>query len=293
MIYSRASLISILLLSILISTTSQAQSDSISAKVIYGNDDRRDLFEVSDTQWLEAAKSTVALMNEKSLIEVGGGFTKIDADSFGDGYYMCESEPYRDQPTGAFCSGFLVKDDIVVTAGHCIRSSSCESTRFVFDYAKNQASSDPSIVENTNIYGCKEVIESVIKNSGEDFAVVRLDRKVSDRKPLTLRNNGAIPPQTDITVIGHPVGLPTKVASGAKVREHKTAFFVANLDTYGGNSGSAVFNDKTGKVEGILVRGATDFTFNNNCRESNHCKDDECRGEDVTAITAVLPYIPQ
>ncbi|WP_420540401.1 S46 family peptidase (plasmid) [Paenibacillus polymyxa] len=45
-------------------------------------------------------------------------------------------------------------------------------------------------------------------------------------------------------------------AVGAAVRDNPpNAFFVANLDTYGGNSGSPVFNSDTHEVEGILVRG--------------------------------------
>ncbi|MEK7233144.1 MAG: S46 family peptidase [Elusimicrobiota bacterium] len=38
------------------------------------------------------------------------------------------------------------------------------------------------------------------------------------------------------------------------VHSSNPGFFVANLDTYGGNSGSAVFNVETNLVEGILLR---------------------------------------
>ena len=95
-------------------------------------------------------------------------------------------------------------------------------------------------------------------------------------------------------VIGHPSGLPTKVAEGASVRSVDTAFFTANLDTYGGNSGSAVFNSLSGEVEGILVRGETDYVFDNerSCHSSYHCGDDECSGEDVVKISEVLKHLP-
>ncbi len=74
-----------------------------------------------------------------------------------------------------------------------------------------------------------------------------------------------------LVVIGRPSGLPTKVADGAQVRSVNDVFLVANLDTYGGNSGSAVFNAVTGVVEGILVRGDTDYVYNAQlgCRVSN------------------------
>ena len=47
-------------------------------------------------------------------------------------------------------------------------------------------------------------------------------------------------------------------------------------------------NETTGEVEGILVRGETDFVYKNSCRVSNVCADDGCRGEDVTRITDVF-----
>ena len=58
-----------------------------------------------------------------------------------------------------------------------------------------------------------------------------------------------------------------------------------HLDTYGGNSGSPVFNAATHEVEGILVRGETDFTSNGTCNVSLVCPTSGCRGEDVTRAT--------
>ena len=69
-------------------------------------------------------------------------------------------------------------------------------------------------------------------------------------------------------------------------------YFVANLDTYGGNSGSAVFNATSGKVEGILVRGENDYVWRGSCRVSNKCPADGCRGEDVTKVSALMDIIP-
>ena len=91
-------------------------------------------------------------------------------------------------------------------------------------------------------------------------------------------------------VIGHPSGLPTKIANRAYVRSNShAAFFQANLDTYGGNSGSAVFDALTGVVEGILVRGERDYIYDydRRCMISKKCPDDGCRGEDVSRITRV------
>ena len=86
----------------------------------------------------------------------------------------------------------------------------------------------------------------------DDFALIQLDRKVTDRRILDYRRKGRISKGENLVVIGHPSGLPTKIADGAYVKSLKNKFFRANLDTYGGNSGSAVFNANTGVVEGIV-----------------------------------------
>ena len=91
------------------------------------------------------------------------------------------------------------------------------------------------------------------------FSVIELDRPVTNHAPLKMRLAGEPRVNDDLTVIGHPSGLPTKIAGGAKLRSLHNGFIRASLDTYGGNSGSAVFNSSTFEVEGILVRGETDF----------------------------------
>jgi hypothetical protein len=125
--------------------------------------------------------------------------------------------------------------------------------------------------------------------SKDDYAFIELDRKVTDLEPLKVRTSGKISKGDSVVVIGHPTGLPTKIADGAKVRSIQGKFFSANLDTFGGNSGSAVFNAVTHEVEGILVRGETDYVYNSTlgCQVVNVCSNDSCRGEDVTFIKNV------
>jgi hypothetical protein len=144
----------------------------------------------------------------------------------------------------------------------------------------------------SEIYSCSKIVHSVT-TSGEDFAVVKLDRPVLNHTPLLYRSSGS--PQTgeSLMVLGYPEGLPVKIAGGAHIRKVTDSYLQANLDTYGGNSGSAVVSVDTGLVEGILVRGDNDFITQNGCYVSNRCPDDGCRGEDVTLISRVLPYLKQ
>lgn len=256
-------------------------------KVIYGDDNRRDIVDSTNSIYKELAKSTAAMISS-SRLQTRGENVKVS----GSALSLCSDEPFNGQPTAANCSGFLVAPDLLVTAGHCIRSmGDCRSYKWVFDFAKTEANQSEYNVAKSSVYGCKEIVERALdRSTSDDFALIRLDRAVTDREPLEYRKEGKIADNASILVIGHPTGLPTKISDGANVRTNTNGYyFVANLDTYGGNSGSAVFNAETGAVEGILVRGETDYTYDSSrgCRMSYHCSDDGCRGEDVTRITNI------
>ncbi|MBY0515676.1 MAG: trypsin-like peptidase domain-containing protein [Bacteriovoracaceae bacterium] len=264
-------------------------------KVIYGDDNRQDIYEVTSSALVEVANSTAAMIPAKDLATTGGGWSggsKKDIVISGPTLMsrgICATERFAAQPTAANCSGFLVSDKILVTAGHCMKSmGDCSDFKWVFDYKLDTPGVNKVTVRKENIYGCKKIIEQVLSNDQNDYAVIELDRPVTARRPLNFRKSGKIAVGTPIVVIGHPTGLPTKVAAGAKVRSTKEMYFVGNLDTYGGNSGSAVFNANTLEVEGILVRGDTDYVAGpNGCRVSNVQGNDDGRGEDVTYITNI------
>jgi hypothetical protein len=149
-------------------------------------------------------------------------------------------------------------------------------------------------IHNDNIYRGIAILEREEVGTGADYALVRLDRQAAGRPALAVRRTGKIDPNQAVYVMGHPSGLPLKYAPGAFVRDNANVnFFVANLDTYGGNSGSPVFNADEGMVEGILVRGDTDFVRVGNCYVSNVCPTTGCRGEDVTRTTVFADSVPE
>lgn len=271
-------------------------------KVIYGADDRLDLHQVSDPRLRALADSTVALFYASSL-KTENGSTKLPVESYAASYGLCKEEPFHEQVVGAFCSGSLVAPDVIMTAGHCVTSvDACRGTSFVFGYAYKTAAHDPSTVPAADVYGCAALLGR--EQAGADWALIKLDRPVTGHVPLTL-SPSPVAKGDPLFVIGHPAGLPTKIAGGANVRETQPklrddegnetpveGFFVANLDTYGGNSGSAVFDARTGQVAGILVRGEQDYEFKQDasgelCRVSKVCASDACRGEDVTKLSAL------
>jgi hypothetical protein len=265
----------------------------VDGQVIYGSDDRIDVYQTENSKLRSLADSTVALM-QASSVRTEGAVAKLETEPYGTGNGLCKEEPFYDQVTAAFCSGSLVAPDIIMTAEHCVTSQeNCAGIKFVFGFAVKEKDKMPDSVPSKDVYGCKQLLGREQINDGQDWALVKLDRPVTGHAVLKLNKTGVIANKTPIVVIGHPAGLPTKIAGGAEVRDaSKNGYFVANLDTYGGNSGSAVFNAKTGLVEGILVRGENDYVYKGSCRVSNVCPADGCRGEDVTKISAVSDKIP-
>ncbi|MDD5656035.1 MAG: serine protease [Elusimicrobia bacterium] len=264
-------------------------------RVIYGDDDRIDLYQVQDPRLLKLADSTAALFKSSDVfMDQATQQARLATRPYGEVMKLCPEEPFREQEKGAFCSGSLVAPNVIMTAGHCVATAeSCAKIKFVFGFAIKAAGQLPRAVPASEVYGCGKLLGRLQENRGADWALVQLDRPVSGHSPLAL-GKGEPANQTALFVIGHPAGLPAKVAGGAWVRDASPkGFFVANLDTYGGNSGSAVFNARTGLVEGILVRGENDYVWKGSCRVSNKCASDACRGEDVTKLSAVIPNLPR
>ncbi len=262
-------------------------------KVIYGDDNRVEPIN-SNALYSLLAESTAAMISTYKLEELNSDEVVIKGTTL-EQMGVCSSEPFAKQPAAANCSGFLVGKNLLVTAGHCMTTQlKCDSFSWVFDYKVDYSDESEVVVDKSKIYSCKKIISQVLDmETQNDYAVIELDRDVEDREPLKLRTSGKPSVGDEIVVIGHPTGLPTKIADGASIRSVNDVYFDANLDTYGGNSGSAVFNASTGIVEGILVRGDQDYVMNSElgCRISNVIGNEAGRGEDVTLISAVLPYV--
>lgn len=282
---------------------STASIDDIlnSSKVIYGDDDRVEVYQASAAEQKLAA-STAAMVEASSVTLVanqgtGEEYYQLNDESLADGMNVCEDERFASQPSAAMCSGFLVAPDLLVTAGHCVNSKfDCQGNVWVFDYNMDKETGKAKTkVDPKNLYKCAEIVNYKYGwDTDNDYALIQLDRVVEGRDALEIRKEGAVQVGEKITVIGHPSGLPSKVAGGAAVRSiEPREYFVANLDTFGGNSGSAVFNATTNVVEGILVRGEKDYVYDDvrGCRVVNECENDECRGEDVTKITEINELI--
>ena len=261
----------------------------ITPMVVYGEDNRSDVYEVPNEEIRSVASSTVALVSKANLQNDDTNGYRHTSANLGRKKNLCPEERFFHQPTLSDCSGFLVGEDLVVTAGHCVYSaSSCNSFYFVFDYKMDNAHLGPKFSTYDDVYSCKKIVERKLSEN-TDYALIRLDRPVKGRRPLPLQNQPAHTGDV-IYSIGYPSGLPAKVMDKATVRSSHSEYFMANLDVFVGNSGSAVFNAKTNEVIGILVRGEEDFNYDRarRCNITNHCEDDSCNGEEITHISFII-----
>ncbi len=273
--------------SLLIMTCALLTTSTFGApKVVYGEDNRVESQEFSDQRFVDASASVAGMVWSKNLTP-----SKFNSEEFDFKqlpmrlyYNVCKEEPFSEQVTLPTCTAFLVGPDLLLTAGHCVNDETqCKENTWIFDYVKGTKT-----IKKENTYACKKIIDrKLVTNSKsvKDYALIQLDRPVEEREPLKMRISGRVKSKTPLVVIGHPVGLPMKIADGAKVnginlsdflhpfRAFKKSknYFITNTDTYMGNSGSPVFNDKTGLVEGILIQGKKDFYYTDkDCLRSIH-----------------------
>ena len=263
--------------------------------VVYGADNRRDVYEVDpNSVGLSAADAAVAFIDFNALsVGPDGDAVAIQAATLGQTYGLCDDERFVDQPSASWCSGTLIAEDLVLTAGHCVDQGSCGDFAVVFDYAYSTPAEtfDISVVED--LFVCTEVVAHALDDE-LDYAIIRLDRAVIAHAPMPVANTlTPVVENSPLVLFGAPSGIPIKVDDGGRVvddRAFALDYFTGTVDAFGGNSGSGVL-DASGVVTGILVRGEEDYVFGpGGCFRVNVLDDDGSDGaeEIVYAANAVL-----
>jgi len=250
-------------------------------QVVYGEDDRLDYY-AAPPALQHAADAVCVLVERDELIVNGDGTVTLQTVPYASSFTppLCDDERFRSQPTLGECTGFLISPDLVVTAGHCIaEAGDLGDVAFVFGFAVTDPSQPaPTSLPASNVYYPTAIVGHSFHDAPDfsDYTVVRLDRPVAGRDPLTIRRTGTPPLGERVTLIGYPYGLPLKVASGAEVKRVTPTFFEANTDSYVGNSGSPVVDSTSLVVEGLLYFGKSDYTIDTteNCTRTRVLPDD-------------------
>ena len=267
-----------------------------SQPTVYGADDRQDVYAHGDI-WMQslARQATTALMYTSAINTTNPNNVTFNGPTLGDGRNLCATERFRDDPTAAHCSGTLIDDDLVLTAGHCIDASRCADTRFVFNYYRDSATALHTVT-TSDIFSCASVVArrlDVVDGHELDYAVVRLDRRATPRfTPAPVRrSSAALTNGQRLGIIGFGAGLPAKIDTGGTVRDARAStldYFVATTDSFAGSSGSGVWELGGYEIAGILVRGEVDYRANGACNVVNTCTATGCRGEGVTYVRPAL-----
>ncbi len=277
--------------------------------VVYGDDDRQDVYAHPNAELRALAQSSVvALMREDMLDMSDPAHVRFNSTAtLSSAMGLCGGQRFENDPAVAFCSGTLIAPDLVLSAGHCFTApesdagsdtSTCANTRFVFKYW-NEAEGRLATITSADVFSCAEIVTRVQRRNADgtrdDYSVVRLDRAAAPRfTPARIaRDNGPARVGQSVTVIGCGSGIPAKIDSGGAVidlRSDTRDYFIANTDTFGGNSGSGVFATDTRDLIGILVRGATDYVLSSggDCYVVNECPSTpeapDCGGESINYV---------
>ncbi|MFK8001621.1 MAG: serine protease [Polyangiales bacterium] len=236
--------------------------------VVYGVDDRVEPYAHPSATLRRVAESAVAVhvnngaLDESNPLDIQVTYSR----TLGEAKNLCAGERFAEQIEPGVCSGTLIDDQHILTAGHCMEDGDdCDgSTAWVLGF-RVQAGGDIAPLVADDIYRCAQVL--AYRDDNADHALVRLDRPVRGHTPAAVRVfDAGLPLGTPLTLMGHPNGLPMKIASGGVITYSDPGGedLLATLDAFSGNSGSGVFNDE-GELVAILDGGDTDYVANGVC----------------------------
>jgi len=264
------------------------------AQIIYGKNDILDHHQVRSKKIRHMGRSVAIQVPNYKLRQEGSEYF-INEEYLEDLNICSHQDDFHEklahQPALGTCTGFLIDKQTILTASHCVETAEeCRESLWVFNFKSDPHNLAPASFDEDNVYRCAEI---ETQNQQLDYAFLKLDRPVYGRTPLKFRKRGKIPSHSRLVVIGYPQGLPLKFSTNAKVRSNQNqTHFVINSDTFEGNSGSPVINTKNNLVEGILVRGGTDFDVDekseNLCYVIKKCPENQCVGEEILRIKSIF-----
>lgn len=270
-----------------------------------GDDRRRNLYEVNDVG-IRGKASSVACIVTQQLTEEQGRLKFSESITLSkrikrrfNGIKFGEYENFRKEPTpiGNVSTIFLVGRKLMLTAAHCVGSGGevsqppyelmpeeqLKKIKIIFGFHMIDKDRCRDTFEKDDVYEIKKIVafrHVRSKDCRVDWALVKLDRDVVARKPLQLNFNEKVAKYAQLFMLGHPTGLPLKVAHDAEVKNEGIEHYDANLDAFAGNSGSPVFLEKTQEVVGILFCGNVDYEKTNDYRRKG-------------LVRSYAEYIPQ
>lgn len=271
-----------------------------SDNVVYGKDSREEIAQIQDPHILANSRSSVALVDVKLIHNEDDNSVTLSGPPLTTEFSLCPDQKYARQQSIANCSGVLISPRHVLTAGHCLEGKTCSQYKMIFDFhqdSEHDASETKSYrIPHSQVYSCKKIIAHIegAELSQQDYTIVELDRPVLDREPAKIARH-TLQKSDHIYALGYPLGVALKYVHGQIRRSLNENIYLTAIDTFAGNSGSPVFDEKTHTLIGLLSGGEDDLTYNahNDCNTIKVCDAGQCLGESVFKTSAIESKIKQ
>jgi hypothetical protein len=254
---------------------------SFQVHALYEDDSRIDLYQTKNKVILKASQAIAYQVDKHELRGwTFRRFWKIVTQPFSE-LSICTDTKFVDQYyVREGCSGVLIDEDILLTAGNCITEHYCWNDLYywVFDYELQNKDQLIEKLPKKDFYKCDEVLTRAFDpQSGLSYALLKLKKKVVGRKPISLSDKLLIPSDTELMTLGHPKGLALKLATGARVYDQNETHFLINSDITGESKGSSIINSKTGELEGILIYGSKNYVRQGVCLAPSQMRNHEAQ----------------
>ena len=119
-----------------------------------------------------------------------------------------EMPAYGDAWIGSRGTAFLINDEYVVTAAHCVRFTESEAN--IYGYTLNEENTRLNLLKGEVKYSVTVerdmTVGATLVNMSEsmDFAILKLDQKIPTRKYLTLRDSKDVKAAEQVYSVGFP-----------------------------------------------------------------------------------------